>query len=55
MIILRERNDGLLGSTNGVLHLLACAKEAEVDLEIEEFNRIGARVPLIGNLKPHGK
>lgn len=43
------------GSTNSVLHLLALAKEAEVDLDIEEFNVIGSRVPLLANLKPHGK
>lgn len=43
------------GSTNGVLHLLALAREAGVDLTIDDFNRIGANVPLIGNLKPFGK
>jgi len=43
------------GSTNGILHLLALAKEADVDLTIEDFNRIGAKVPLIANLTPHGK
>jgi dihydroxy-acid dehydratase len=43
------------GSTNSVLHLLAIAREAEVDLEIEDFNRIGARVPHIGDLKPFGE
>ena len=42
------------GSTNAVLHLLALAHEAEVDLEIKDFNRIGANVPLIGNFKPFG-
>jgi dihydroxy-acid dehydratase len=42
------------GSTNAVLHLLALAHEANVDLEIEDFNRIGAKVPLIGNFKPFG-
>ncbi|KAJ9442985.1 Dihydroxy-acid dehydratase [Diplonema papillatum] len=44
----------LAGSTNGVLHLLALAREAEVDLQIEEFNEIASKVPLIGNLKPCG-
>ncbi|MCX7996408.1 MAG: dihydroxy-acid dehydratase [Patescibacteria group bacterium] len=43
------------GSTNGVLHLLALAREAGVDLKIDDFNRIGAKVPLLGNLKPFGK
>jgi dihydroxy-acid dehydratase len=43
------------GSTNAVLHLLAIAHEAEVDLNLEDFNRIGAKVPLLGDLKPFGK
>jgi len=43
------------GSTNGVLHLLAIAKEAGVDLKIQDFNRVGKKVPLLGNLSPHGK
>ncbi|NIJ04095.1 dihydroxy-acid dehydratase [Frigoribacterium faeni] len=43
------------GSTNVVLHLLAIAYEAEVDLTIDDFNRIGDRVPHIGDLKPFGK
>lgn len=43
------------GSTNAVLHLLAIAHEAKVDLELEDFNRIGDRVPHIGDLKPFGK
>ncbi len=43
------------GSTNAVLHLLAIAREAEVDLELGAFNRIGARVPHIADTKPHGK
>jgi dihydroxy-acid dehydratase len=42
------------GSTNAVLHLLAIAREAEVDLKLEEFNRISDRVPHLGNLKPFG-
>lgn len=43
------------GSTNAVLHLLAIAREAEVDLTLDDFNRIGARVPHIGDLKPFGR
>ncbi|XP_068760130.1 dihydroxy-acid dehydratase 2-like isoform X2 [Montipora capricornis] len=43
------------GSTNGVLHLLALAHESEVDFSIDDFNKIGGKVPLIANLKPHGK
>jgi len=43
------------GSTNAVFHLLAIAHEAEVDLTLEDFNRIGAKVPLLGDLKPFGK
>jgi dihydroxy-acid dehydratase len=43
------------GSTNAVLHLLALANEARVELELEDFNRIGARVPHIADMKPHGK
>ncbi|MGI6877480.1 dihydroxy-acid dehydratase [Microbacterium sp. gxy059] len=43
------------GSTNVVLHLLAIAREAEVDLSLNDFNRIGDRVPHIGDMKPFGK
>ena len=43
------------GSTNVVLHLLAIAFEAEVDLTLDDFNRIGAKVPHIGDLKPFGQ
>jgi dihydroxy-acid dehydratase len=43
------------GSTNAVLHLLAIAHEARVELELEEFNRVAARVPHIADMKPHGK
>lgn len=43
------------GSTNVVLHLLAIANEAEVDLTLDDFNRIGNNVPHIGDLKPFGK
>jgi dihydroxy-acid dehydratase len=43
------------GSTNAVLHLLAIAHEAEVELTMEDFHRIGSKVPLLGDLKPFGK
>jgi dihydroxy-acid dehydratase len=43
------------GSTNVVLHLLAIAREAQVDLDLHDFNRIGDRTPHIGDLKPFGK
>ena len=43
------------GSTNAVLHLLAMAHEADVELELEDFHRIGSRVPLLGDLKPFGR
>jgi dihydroxy-acid dehydratase len=43
------------GSTNGVLHLLALAKEADIDLSIDAFNAIADKTPLIGNLTPEGK
>ena len=43
------------GSTNAVLHLLAIAHEARVELDLDDFNRIGARVPHIADTKPHGK
>lgn len=43
------------GSTNVVLHLLAIAREADVDLTLDDFNRIGDKVPHIGDLKPFGK
>jgi dihydroxy-acid dehydratase len=43
------------GSTNGVLHLLAVAKEADVPLELEDFDRISARTPLLADLKPGGR
>lgn len=42
------------GSTNFFLHLLAIAREAGVDLTIEHIHEVGARVPLIANLQPHG-
>ena len=43
------------GSSNAVLHLLAIAREAGVDLTLEDFNRIGDKVPHLGNLKPFGE
>ncbi len=43
------------GSTNVVLHLLAIAHEAEVDLTLADFNRIGDTVPHVGDLKPFGR
>ncbi len=43
------------GSTNAVLHLLAIANEAEVELTLDDFNRIGDKVPHIGDLKPFGQ
>jgi dihydroxy-acid dehydratase len=43
------------GSTNAVLHLLAIANEARVELELEDFNRIGRRVPHIVDMRPHGR
>ncbi|MFV0316649.1 MAG: dihydroxy-acid dehydratase [Microthrixaceae bacterium] len=43
------------GSTNAVLHLLAIAAEAEVELHLEDFNKVAAKVPHIADTKPHGK
>jgi dihydroxy-acid dehydratase len=43
------------GSTNAVLHLLAMAREAGVELKIEDFDEISSRTPLIADLKPGGK
>ncbi|WP_329001569.1 dihydroxy-acid dehydratase [Kribbella sp. NBC_00709] len=43
------------GSTNAVLHLLAIAREAEVELSLADFNRVGERVPHLGDLKPFGR
>ena len=43
------------GSTNAVLHLLAIATEAGVPLDIDDFDRISARVPLLADLKPGGR
>src|SRR5947207_13718740 len=43
------------GSTNAVLHLLAIANEARVDLTLEDFNRVGRKVAHIADMKPHGQ
>ena len=43
------------GSTNSVLHLLAIAREAGVELNIDDFDRISAKVPLLADLKPSGR
>ena len=43
------------GSTNAVLHLLALANEAEVDLRLQDFQRISSKVPLLADVKPFGK
>ena len=43
------------GSTNAVLHLMAIAFEAGVELELEDFNRVAAKVPHLADTKPHGK
>ena len=43
------------GSTNAVLHLLAMAREAEVELTLDDFTRIGAKIPVLADVKPSGK
>ena len=43
------------GSTNAVLHLLAIARDARIDIELGLFDRISARVPLLADLKPGGR
>jgi len=45
----------LAGSTNAVLHLLAIAREAGVELTLDDFTRIGERVPVLADVKPSGK
>jgi dihydroxy-acid dehydratase len=47
--------NALGGSTNAVLHLLAIANEARVELELEDFNRVARRAPHIADMKPHGR
>ena len=51
---LLARRYALGGSTNGVLHLLALAKEAGVPLVVDDFNTIGREIPLLANLAPSG-
>jgi len=43
------------GSTNAVLHLLAVAHDAQVDITLEDFTRIGSRVPVLADLRPSGR
>ncbi len=43
------------GSTNAVLHLLAIASEARVELDLDDFNAVAARVPHIADTRPHGR
>ena len=43
------------GSTNAILHLLAIAHEAKIDLTIDDFNRIGDKTPHLADVKPFGK
>ena len=43
------------GSTNAFLHILAIAHEAEVPITIQEVGEIGKPVPLLGNMRPHGR
>ena len=43
------------GSTNAVLHLLAIAAAADVELSLEDFSRVGARVPMLADLRPSGR
>src|SRR5579864_4785041 len=43
------------GSTNGVLHLLAIARELEIPLELEDFDRIAERTPVVADIKPGGR
>ena len=45
----------LSGSTNAVLHLIAMAKEADVVITLDDFTRIGSRVPVLADVKPSGK
>ena len=43
------------GSTNAVLHLIAMAREADIELALDDFTRIGERTPVLADLKPSGK
>jgi dihydroxy-acid dehydratase len=46
---------GTGGSTNGVLHLLAIAREAGIELELDDFDRIAAKTPVVADIKPGGR
>jgi dihydroxy-acid dehydratase len=46
---------GTGGSTNGVLHLLAIAREAGIELDIDDFDTISAKTPLVADIKPGGR
>lgn len=48
-------NAGVGGSTNFIIHLLAIAGRMGVELKLEDFDRIGSKIPLLANLKPSGK
>jgi L-arabonate dehydrase len=48
-------NAGVGGSTNFIIHLLAIAGRIGVDLKLEDFDKIGSKIPLLVNLKPSGK
>jgi dihydroxy-acid dehydratase len=61
MVITRESLENAIacvcasgGSTNGVLHLLAVAREAQIELQIDDFERISRKTPLLADLKPGG-
>ncbi len=43
------------GSTNAVLHLIAMAREANVELELDDFTRVGGKTPVLADVKPSGK
>ncbi|MBT8450184.1 MAG: dihydroxy-acid dehydratase, partial [Gammaproteobacteria bacterium] len=45
----------LEGSTNAILHLLAIAHAAKIDLELDDFSRVGARVPVLADMRPAGQ
>ena len=47
--------NALGGSTNAVLHLLAIANEARVELDLDDFNKVGRRVAHVADMKPHGR
>src|SRR5262249_59939685 len=43
------------GSTNAVLHLMAMAREAGLPLEIDDFDQVSSRTPLLGDMRPGGR